>query len=204
MRPGATVEFIVSDNLLPAFPSTTFTYSLPPLLPSQDHQKRPMFPIFTPRILLLCAIFSRSLLFATAQPRAYCSHDSVDRHNATLADCYAAIDMIPPGGYAPAPPQVTNQPGIWIPQDVRDPKRFHIPASFWSGTCEVHVACRFPNVSKPRFPPGADFASFQYNTVWPNARRMARRIVDKCFPTSKTGFDEGSGTIAFEAIKSLQ
>lgn len=100
--------------------------------------------------------------------------------------------------------QVTNQLGIWIPQDVRDPKRFHIPASFWSGTCEVHVACRFPNVSKPRFPPGANFASFQQNTIWPNARRMARRIVDKCFPTSKTGFDEGSGTIAFEAITPLQ
>jgi len=163
-----------------------------------------MLITFTPRVLVLCAIFSHYLLLATAKSKIHCTHESTDQRDATLADCYTAIDMIPSGVYTPVPPKDATQPGLWLPKGVRDPKRFHSPASFWSGTCEVLVTCRFPDASKPRFDPTADFAGFLYHTIWPNARKVARRIVDHCFPTSRTGLNEGSGYFAIEGIKPIQ
>ena len=110
------------------------------------------------------------------------------------ADCLAALKMIPDGSLRPGP-VMGNQPSFLLPDSVRDPKQFSLPAVFWSGGCAIEIWC---NNDPPKMQ-RADFALVLYSTVWPEMRWLARMIIDKCI-----GNGPGSGRITFPAVERLE
>ena len=152
--------------------------------------------MFTRHVFIACMVFYHYFEFTTARWIACYPLDS--RYPLTFwpprADCLAALNMIPDGSLRPGPP-VGNKPGFLLPDSVRDPKRFSIPAIFWSGRCEIEIRC-------DKFPPmvqRADFAWDLYSTVWPEMRSLARTVIDKCVVNGS-----GSGRVTFAAVKHLE
>lgn len=95
-------------------------------------------------------------------------------------ECRAAIDMIPSGSLAidPAYPGNRDQPNpIDLAFHPGRHRKFLLPAAFRSGDCLVQVEA----VYLPRRPhPPTNAASAMYYIVWPNVRKMAKKIIWQC------------------------
>jgi hypothetical protein len=102
-----------------------------------------------------------------------------DRRNFSLADCRAAINMIPTGTASFDPAAVSpwdrgRSNPISVHLDRLDRKHpFLLPAAFRSRTCVVLVSAHTSH-------PPAKGASAMYFTVWPEAKRAATRIIKEC------------------------
>lgn len=102
-----------------------------------------------------------------------------------LADCRAAIDIIPAGTYLPSG-SLEKPLGLHMP--ARHRRKFLLPAAFRAGTCIVLVETLVS--SRHDFhgiPPPVDAASAMYRVVWPTARRLAGQLVEQCLGGSQTG-----------------
>ena len=118
----------------------------------------------------------------------------------TLADCAAAIDMIPNGffinherlGEAGQVHQHTKRPNgpdlyLWNTDRSLRPPKYLIPAAFVAGVCVVLVDTirnRDTNDPPPPSPLPANgplgAATALYTIVWPNVRIWAQHIIDVC------------------------
>lgn len=85
--------------------------------------------------MLLCLSF---LISTTVQAKIDC-RTYPSKVDVKLADCLAALNLIPDGGLAPGPP-IDGVPSFLLPSSARSaPRRFRIPAYFWSDTCKISV-----------------------------------------------------------------
>lgn len=103
-------------------------------------------------------------------------------YGAKIEDCKAAINIIPRGtvSFDPDPRYAgsRHRPNIYLSERRR---KLFLPAAFRSGTCSVsvlNIAGAFN--SDHGAPPPTVGADFLYFTVWPNARRLALYILEKC------------------------
>jgi len=97
-----------------------------------------------------------------------------------VADCQAAINMIPSGMYN-FDGSIFRPLHSELPQSVRA-RKFLLPAAFRSGTCLILVESTLRHdVWEPhdRTPP-VRAASAMFTVVWPKARQYATQITQKC------------------------
>jgi hypothetical protein len=119
----------------------------------------------------------------------------------SLADCQAAIDMIPALTWSvdPASSGDRSQSKLIDVQLDRPDRKYPLlpdrpvrksalffPAAFRSRSCVVLVGPSRPyqklgDPSTPPFQPPVQAASAMYTKVWPEVRRAATMILDQCF-----------------------
>jgi len=77
-----------------------------------------------------------------------------------------------------------------LPNSARSPKKFRIPATFRSGSCEIEVVYHHtkPFDIEPRLP---NVASVSYFKIWPEAGQATENIIKECFPATRTGYNTG-------------
>lgn len=104
------------------------------------------------------------------------SHERVNIH-----DCNAAIDLIPKGTliFDPDPRHASSRhrPNLYLPERRR---KFFLPTAFRSGSCIVSVLDKRRAIDIAYSGPPRIGADFLYFMVWPNARRLAPYILQKC------------------------
>jgi len=97
-----------------------------------------------------------------------------------VADCLAAIEMLPSGRYEFDGTKPYKPLHILLPQKARE-RKFYIPAIFRSGNCQVQVA---PLGSRRYDKPSPTVlekpASAMYTAFWPAVRANATKMVDRC------------------------
>ena len=147
--------------------------------------------------MLLCLSF---LISTTVQAKIDC-RTYPSKVDVKLADCLAALNLIPDDGLAPGPP-TDGVPSFLLPSSARSaPKRFRIPAYFWSDTCKISVVepplvIKIPKPTPTRAMPNP--ASVMYFKMWPEVREGAKAILDECFHPSRTGFTLGRTTVTVQ------
>lgn len=115
-----------------------------------------------------------------------------------VADCTAAINMIP-NGTIKFDGKVGKPLNFLLPPTARLP--YYLPAAFRSGSCVVLVSRLISprkDLGWPETPP-EKAASAMYFTVWPFVREVARGIVTHCLPGRYSKF--GSGGFATGSSK---
>lgn len=145
-----------------------------------------------PYILSFFILFYYYLTFTVAEKYTFYFH-SPEGYNATVADCYAAINMIPDGHLEFT--GIGSKPLLFrLPDRARSPKMIRLPACFQFGSCEIYVNLRA--TTRPNFDPTTDAASVFYFHIWPGVRRAAQRIGGRGLPVSRTGHN-----VAYTEIK---
>jgi len=109
-----------------------------------------------------------------------CESDFWDEHP-RLADCQAAIAVIPSGDFQVEPDDRLSRVPVklLIPPDRRN-RTFILPAAFKSRTCLVTVRAHSTRNMVPNPPQFTNAASKMYSVVWPNVKRLATRILEEC------------------------
>jgi hypothetical protein len=141
----------------------------------------------------LMLFFQCYLIFVIAldENNLHCNHAvRTDRANFSLADCKAAIDMIPTGiAFDPFNPGDRSQSKLidvyFDRPDRRHPlfpgrlvrkSPFLLPAAFRSRSCVVLVE----TMTLGPFQPPLQAASAMHTNVWPEVRRAATMILERC------------------------
>jgi hypothetical protein len=105
-------------------------------------------------------------------------------------DCKAAISLIPTGHLildprttetlGTRPSQTHARFNFHLPRPLR---KFFLPAAFQSGKCVIYIKDEHVNFQPEpnvELPPQYNAAAFMYHTVWPNSRRLAELIIQRC------------------------
>jgi hypothetical protein len=160
----------------------------------------------------LVFLFQCFLISVTAveEGNLKCNHVvDTDHRRFSLADCRAAINMIPSGNIsfdlANSGNRSRSKPvDVYLDRSNRKGP-FLLPAAFRSRSCVVlvgppppQVRYSYPPPFRSRFQPPVQAASAMYSKVWPEARRAATMIIERCqlrrTPGYRSLFNAGSIT----------
>ncbi|MCJ1251124.1 hypothetical protein MMC30_008355 [Trapelia coarctata] len=152
----------------------------------------------TNRIFLLAVLLPLSLNPGLAWPPdiPICYNELYSVEN--IADCYSAIDLIPAGFSIDHSRFHPKEPyPITVRLSAADRRRkILLPAAFNAGRCLILVQST-TNPSDVHPPKNA--ATAMHLSMWPNVKRLAQKVVDKCLLTTSHLLGHQGGEVEGES-----